>query len=141
LPLVADLLGLGLLRRQCWHFVTDSDEDVAQTRLKQYLYGTPTRATPPLPAACPELSPDAAIVRYVQNHLAQAGWQGDAFGLVHRTDASWTRARWECAAAELAQAQAAWQHANARNRCGDLTGVGDALGPLGVSVVEEDSMA
>jgi len=40
----------------------------------------------------------------------------------------------------LAQAQAAWQHANALNRIGDLTGVGDALDSLGVCAPEEDSL-
>src|SRR5262249_42792423 len=28
-----------LVRRQCWHFITDSDEDAAQQRLKTHLYG------------------------------------------------------------------------------------------------------
>src|SRR5947208_1743192 len=41
-----------LVQRQHWHFVTDSDEDAAQARLKQYLYGTPVRAAPP-PALVP----------------------------------------------------------------------------------------
>src|SRR5215470_3049813 len=36
-----------LVRRQQWHFVTDSDEDVAQARLKAYLYGLTARAAPP----------------------------------------------------------------------------------------------
>jgi hypothetical protein len=130
-----------LVRRQHWHFVTDSDEDVAQARLKAYLYGPAARAAPPPAAAPPDLSPDAVIVRYVCTQLARAGWQGDAFGLVSRGDPTWTRARWECAAAELAQAQAAWQHANTLNRVGDLMGVGDALGLLGVSAAEADSLA
>ena len=115
-----------LVRRQQWHFVTDSDEDVAQARLKTYLYGPAARAAPPPTTAPPELSPDAAIVRYVRTQLARAGWQGEAFGLVSRGDPTWTRERWERATAELAQAQAAWQHANTLNRLGDLTDVGDA---------------
>jgi hypothetical protein len=122
-----------LVRRQQWHFVTDSDEDVAQARLKAYLYGPAARAAPP--PAPPELSPDATIVRYVRTQLARAGWQGDAFGLVSRGDATWTRERWEHATAELTQAQAAWQHANTLNR------VGDALDLLGVSAAEEESLA
>ena len=115
-----------LVRRQQWHFVTDSDEDVAQGRLKAYLYGPAARAAPPPTTAPPELSPDATIVRYVRTQLARAGWQGDAFGLVSRGDPTWTRERWEHATAELTQAQAAWQHANTLNRVGDLMGVGDA---------------
>jgi hypothetical protein len=40
----------------------------------------------------------------------------------------------------LAQAQATWQRANALNRIGDLTGVGDALDLLEMAAAEEDSM-
>jgi hypothetical protein len=130
-----------LVQRQHWHFVTDSDEDVAQVRLKTYLYGSAARAAPPPAAAPPALSPDAAIVRYVRTQLARAGWQGDAFGLVSHGDPTWTRERWEHATAELTQAQAAWQHANTLNRVGDLMGVGDALDLLGVSAAEADRLA
>src|SRR5215831_14270519 len=130
-----------LVQRQHWHFVTDSDEDIAQARLKAYLYGPAARAAPPPVAERPELSPDAVIVRYVRTQLAQAGWQGEAFGLVSRADPTWTRERWERAAAELTQAQAAWQQANTLNRLGDLTDVGDALDLVGASAAEEDSLA
>jgi len=121
--------------------VTDSDEDAAHARLKHYLYGIPVRAEPSPASASLDLSQDAAIVRYVHTQLARAGWQGDAFGLLSRDDPTWTRERWERAVAELAQAQAAWQHANALNRVGVLTGVGDALDSLGVCAAEEDSLA
>jgi hypothetical protein len=124
-----------LVRRQQWHFVTDSDEDVAQARLKAYLYGPGARAAPPPTTAPPALSPDATIVRYVRTQLARAGWQGDAFGLVSRGDPTWTRERWEHATAELTQAQAAWQQANTLNR------VGDALDLLGMSAAEEEGLA
>jgi hypothetical protein len=124
-----------LVRRQQWHFVTDSDEDVAQARLKAYFYGPTARAAPPPTTPPPALSPDATIVRYVLTQLARAGWQGDAFGLVSRGDPTWTRERWEHASAELARAQTAWQHANTLNR------VGDALDLLGVSTAEEESLA
>jgi hypothetical protein len=130
-----------LVQRQHWHFVTDSDEDVAQARLKTYLYGPGGGGAPPPVAERPELSPDAVIVRYVRTQLAQAGWQGEAFGLVSRADPTWTRERWERAAAELTQAQAAWQQANTLNRLGDLTDVGDALDLVGASAAEEDSLA
>jgi len=129
-----------LVRRQQWHFVTDSDEDVAQARLKTYLYGPAAPRAAPPPAAPPALSPDATIVRYIRTQLARAGWQGDAFGLVSRGDPTWTRERWEHAAAELAQAQAAWQQANTLNRVGHLMDVGDALDLLSVSAAEEDSL-
>lgn len=127
-----------LVHRHHWHFVTDSDEDAAHTRLKHYLYGTPARATPSPTLAPTELSQDATIVRYVQTQMARAGWQGDAFGLVSRGDSTWTRERWDRAAAELGQAQAAWQHANALTRLGDLTGVEDCLGILAGETPEED---
>jgi hypothetical protein len=130
-----------LVRRQQWHFVTESDEDVAQARLKAYLYGPAARAAPPPAAAPPALSPDAAIVRYVHTQLGRAGWHGDAFGLVSRADSTWTRERWERATTELVQVQAAWQHANALNRVGDLTGVGDALDSLGICAAAADSLA
>src|SRR5262249_19546808 len=129
-----------LVRRQQWHFVTDSDEEVAQTRLKTYLYGPVARAAPPPAAAPPALSPDAAIVRYVRTQLARAGWQGDAFGLLSHGDPTWTRERWEVATAELTHAQAAWQHANTLNHLGDFADVWDALNLVGVSAAEEDSL-
>src|SRR5215471_20843938 len=101
-----------LVRRQCWHFVTDSDEDAAHQRFKAYLYGTEhqTRGAPPPHAlAQPALSKDAAVVRYLQTQLARAGFDGDVFGLVSRGDASWTRERWENAVGELDQARRLWQ--------------------------------
>jgi hypothetical protein len=131
-----------LLRRQCWHFVTDSDEDAAHARLKHYFYGTPARgAPPPRDLGQPELSPDAAIVRYLQTQLARAGFAGDVFGLVQRNDASWTRERWDQAVCELEQARRAWHQANALNRLGDLTDLGEAFGSREDSAAEGDRLA
>jgi hypothetical protein len=127
-----------LVRRQQWHFVTDSDEDAVQARLKHYLYGTPVRAAPPPALAPPELSPDAAIVRYLRAQLAQAGWHGEAFGLVNREDPAWTRERWDRAVAELALAETAWQQANALNRLGDRTGGGDGFDVLSTVAADGD---
>ena len=62
------------------------------------------------------------------------------FSLVSREDASWTRERWERAVAELAQAQAAWQHANTLNRVGHLM-MWEAPDLLGAYAAEEDSLA
>ena len=137
-------LFVALLRHQCWHFVTDSDEDAAHQRFKAHLYGRDqqTRGTPPpRDLTQPELSKDAAIVRYLQTQLARAGFDGDVFGLVSRDDASWTRERWDNAVHELDQARQAWQQANVLNRLGDLTDLGEPLGSLGVSVAAGDSMA
>jgi hypothetical protein len=69
-----------LIRRQRWHYVTESDEDVASQRLKQHLYGqTPRRqlVPPPQAAAHPELSKDAFIVRELQREFQRMGLRGD----------------------------------------------------------------
>jgi hypothetical protein len=122
-----------LVRRQCWHFVTDSDEDAAHQRFTAYLYGAhhqPRGSPQPHSLAQPELSKDAAIVQYLQTQLARAGFTGDMFGLVSRDDASWTRERWDKAVGELDQARRVWHQGNVLNRLGDLTDLGDPLGSL-----------
>jgi hypothetical protein len=133
-----------LVRRQCWHFVTDSDEDAAHQRFKAYRYGTDqqSRGSPqPHALTQPELSKDAAIVRYLQSQLARAGFAGDVFGLLSRDDASWTRERWDHAVHELDQAREAWQQANACNRRGALTSIEEGFDSWRVSVAKEDSLA
>jgi hypothetical protein len=132
-----------LIRRQLWHYVTDSDEDAASTRLKEHLYGpshqrspAPSR-TPPEP---PALSKDAFIVRELQREFARRGWQGDLFAWVYHEDPTWSRERWDRATAELAQVQAAWQHVNALNRLGDLTGVGEACSDFGMAAAARDDL-
>jgi len=116
--------------------VTDRDEDAAQARLKQYLYGTPVRAAPPPIVAPPELSRDAAIVRYLQTELARAGFAGEVFGLVSRDDPSWTRERWDQAVFELAEAQHAWKRAQDLIHLGDLRTTGDVRPLLGMSAAD-----
>jgi hypothetical protein len=122
-----------LVRRQCWHFVTDSDEDVAQQRLKTHLYGAASQtrgAPPPHDLAPADLSKDATIVRYLQTQLAHAGFEGDVFGLMNHDDASWTRERWENAVRELDQARRVWHQGNVLNRLSDLTALGEPLGSV-----------
>jgi len=133
-----------LIRRQCWHFVTESDEDAAYKRLKLHLYGQSDQKRPTPPPALiepPELSKDAFIVRELQRELERRGFRGDVFAWLHWEDALWTRERWDTAVLELEQAKRAWQQANALNRLGDLTGVGEVFGHLGISAAEGDSMA
>jgi hypothetical protein len=128
-----------LLRRERWHFITESDEAVAHQRLKVHLYGRSSQAQglPPPHAAQPELSKDAAIVRYLQTHLARAGFQGDVFALVHREDPSWTRERWDAAVLELAQAKRTWQQAHDLNRLGSMSAL-EACPTSVVSCTEND---
>jgi len=132
-----------LIHRQLWHYVTDRDEDAASARLKQHWYGRegPRRPAPSsVSAAPPVLSKDAFMVRELHREFARAGFQGDAFGVVHREYPEWTRARWDHAVAELATAQQVWQRANALNRLGDLPGVGDGLGSLAAATADGDEM-
>jgi hypothetical protein len=128
-----------LLRRERWHFITESDEAVAHQRLKTHLYGRSSQAQglPQPHALQPELSQDATIVRYLQTHLARAGLQGDVFALVHREDPSWTRERWDDAVLELAQAKRTWQHANDLNRLGSMTAL-EACPTSVVSCMDND---
>jgi hypothetical protein len=105
-----------LIRRQLWSYVTDRDEDAASARLKQHWYGraSPRRpAPPPGSIESPSLSKDAFVVRELHRELARAGFQGEAFGWVHRAYPEWTRDRWDAAVAELTAAQQGWQRANA----------------------------
>jgi hypothetical protein len=104
-----------LIRRQCWHFVTESDEDAAYKRLKLHLYGESDQKRPTPPPAIiepPDLSKDAFIVRELQRELERRGFRGDVFAWLHWGDASWTRERWDTAVLELEQAKRAWQQAS-----------------------------
>jgi hypothetical protein len=104
-----------LVRRQCWHYITDRDEDAASARLKQYWYGRagPRPSAAPPRVAAPPLSKDAFMVRELQRELTRAGFQGEAFAWVHRAYPEWTRVRWDLAVAELTTAQQGWQRINA----------------------------
>jgi len=128
-----------LLHRQRWHYVTESDEDAASARLKQYFYGSDPRDRPaPSSQALepPELSKDAFIVRELQRQLARAGVHDDAFGLVNRADPAWTRERWDRAVRELGHAQRVWKQANDLNRLGDLSMPRDGLAALSPAVAD-----
>ncbi|MBV8431992.1 MAG: hypothetical protein JO244_12550, partial [Solirubrobacterales bacterium] len=95
-----------LVREQLWRYLTQSDEDAANARIKEHLYGPP-RSRGGGGGSCvmsgvPELSEDARLVREVRAALARAGYRGDPFYAVRSRDASWTRERWDRAVAELA---------------------------------------
>ena len=76
-------------------------------------------------------------MRYLQTHLARAGFHGDVFALVHREDPSWTRERWDDAVLELAQAKRTWQQANDLNRLGSMSAL-EACPTAVVSCMEND---
>ena len=118
-----------LIRRQLWHYVTDRDEDAASARLKQYWYGraSPRRPAPPPVFSEPSpLSKDVFMVRELQRELARAGFQGEAFGWVHRAYPEWTRTRWDQAVAELTTAQQGWQRVKAGTSLEECTQALDA---------------
>jgi hypothetical protein len=77
----------------------------------------------------------------VATQLARAGWQGDAFSLVSGNDPTWTRERWERAAAELTAVQRAWQQANTLHRVDAWTAVGEGVDPCGAAVPAEAPLA
>lgn len=122
-----------LLRRRRWHFITEHDEDAASARLKAHLYEIRSQRQhlPKPPALPPDLSQDAAIVRYLQTQLARAGLQDDVFALVHREDPAWTRERWDRAVLELTQARRASQQANDLNRVGSMDALEACLTSVG----------
>lgn len=108
-------LFIHLVRGKLWHFLTGDDEDRANARLKEFLFGKPRenerRGVPsaafgaglpvsPRPAA-PTLSADARLVQAVRSAAAQARYRGDAFYLLRRERPEWTRERWDAAVREL----------------------------------------
>jgi hypothetical protein len=131
-----------LIRRKCWHFITESDEDAAYKRLKLHLYGQSDQKRPPPPPAIEpaELSKDAFIVRELQRELERRSFRGDVFAWLHQEDASWTRERWDIAVLELEQAKRAWQQVNALNRLSVLTGGGDGFHFSGATAADGDAM-
>ena len=103
-----------LVARGWWHFATQGEEDAAARRLKRHLHGEPAGRVvgavagprPPSPAGA-ALSTDAALVRAVRAAVERAGGRSDPFPLVRARDPSWTRERWDRAAAELARSSEA----------------------------------
>jgi hypothetical protein len=90
-----------LVRGACWRYITQADEDRANTRIKAYLRGPALPSVATKAPVRPTLSEDALLVLKVRSALASAGYRGDPFPQVRRHDPSWTRERWDAALAEL----------------------------------------
>jgi hypothetical protein len=92
-----------LLRGGCWRYITQSDEDRANARIKAFLRGpAPPSVASALPRPTkPLLSADAFTVREFQRLWSLKSYQGDPFRQFQRLDPSWTRERWDAALAEL----------------------------------------
>jgi hypothetical protein len=89
-----------LLRGGCWRYLTQSDEDRANARIKAYLRGPSPASVPSTVPRRPLLSEDARMAREYRRSLESAGYRGDPFPQVRRHDPSWTRERWDAALAE-----------------------------------------
>jgi hypothetical protein len=98
-----------LIRGACWRYITQADEDKANSRIKAHLRG-PARpcvaSGMSRPSSRPALSEDALVVLRVRAALSAAGYWGDPYPQVRRHDASWTRERWDAALVELGTIEA-----------------------------------
>jgi hypothetical protein len=109
------------LRQPRW-YGSEANEATARVRYKLYEDGQVHRAPPPPPPSPPPaLSDDARFVDLARRVLQQDGWRDDPFIAVKKQYSEWTRARWDTACSELAQAQHHWQQVHALSR---LTEVG-----------------
>jgi hypothetical protein len=97
-----------LVRGKLWRYLTQDDEDRANSRIKAFLRG-PERprlaSSAPRPPSRPALSEDARAVGEFRRAFAAARYPGDPFPQVRRHDPSWTRERWDAALAELEAAR------------------------------------
>lgn len=99
-----------LVRGGFWRFATQDDETEANARLKRHLHEPPPAPRPRVDPAPSVLrrststkaeSDDARLVQAAREVAVRCGWRNDPFLLLRRTDAAWTRDRWNRAAAEL----------------------------------------
>jgi hypothetical protein len=95
-----------LVRRKRYEFVTQSDEDRAQQRLKLFDFGDP-RQRQPLASPCPpsSLSKDAVIMQALLRILREIGYRGDPFEQLHTVCPDWTRARYVHAMRDITAVQ------------------------------------
>ena len=111
-----------LVRRRLWHFITQDDEDRAQTRLREHFYGGRGEGRPQAPSRLrPSLSKDALFVSDVSAKLRQRGFLGDVFSVVSRELPEWTRARWENAWDELSTARERREGERGCHRASDVS--------------------
>ena len=117
-----------LVRRQLWHFATADDEDAANRRLKEHLYGiSPERSATPRSADLNEqLSQDARYVQAAQRVLQQQGFRLDQFSLVSRALPEWTRERWDAACCELDAFRLRQAQRNGMEGCSNLAAILDS---------------
>ena len=95
-----------LVRRRLWHFVTQDNEDQAQTRLRKHFYGGREEGRALIMKRPSEvLSKDALFIADVSARLQRHGFSGDMFAAVNRELPDWTRERWERAMTELEHAK------------------------------------
>jgi len=116
-----------LIRNRRWDYITDGDEDAANRRLKQHLYGASyERRSEPPPRRDPEagLSEDARFVRAARQVFRQRGIRQDPLPLVRRERPEWTRERWDAACRELDVARL---EQTRRNAMGDLGAISPVL--------------
>ncbi len=90
-----------MLGKGRFDFITQADEDDAQSRLKAF-----ARASSGLPQETPRSTPpalsrDALFVREILPTLRARGIHADPFAAVSRHLSEWTRERWDAAIAEL----------------------------------------
>jgi hypothetical protein len=101
-----------LVRERRWNYITQADEDEANSRLKRWMnppveprasqgleaLGRPSQRPPKR-----VLSKDALVVEHLTNELRKRGINRDAFLVVRpHLPADWTRERWDRATLELA---------------------------------------
>lgn len=113
-----------LIRNRRWEFITDGDEDAANRRIKQHLYGgsQERRSEKPVPRRNPqeELSEDARFVRAARQLFRQRGIRQDPLLVVRRERPDWTRERWDAACRELDEARLLQAKVNAMGEMGTI---------------------
>ena len=109
-----------MIWKKRWDFITQADEDEANSRLKKAQRVDLPRPTAGQGGGRPTLSQDARLVRDLRAMLRQKGIHVDPFAAARKHLPGWTRERWDAAAAEADERSSA-------------TGLGDVFGKLSMS--------